>query len=599
MKKIILLLFISFQSCNIIAQKSNSIEIEKQIELVENNLRGRVKVSNNGFNIIDRMKYYNVNGLSIAVIQDYKLVWSKGYGCADIVEKRPVTNQTLFQAASNSKSLNSMAVLKLVQDQKLDLYTDINKYLKSWQFPYNTITKDKKINLADLLSHTAGLNAVNFPGYDRKAKLPSIPEVLDGKKPSNTVAVRSEFEPEIKFQYSGGGTTIARLIVSDVTEQPYDKFMYENILKPLGMVNSFFTQPPPKDKIKLLATGYHIDGSEVNNKFKVYPEQGPDGLWTTPSEMANFVIETMLAYSGKSAKILNQEMTQLQLTPYHDESSALGIFIQKRENATYFTHGAGNEGYAGQYYGSLVEGNGVVVYSNSDNRAIINEVVNSVATVYHWRGFCDTTVRKVIDLPDSITQKYIGVYLYDNTLATIFKTKDGYYYNTDKNNLKMYFSDELNFFNQESLSDKTFNIDSLGNIIGFRRSSFGKALPIAKKVKSPDSLYLKNFEFENLAWQFFENGKYDDAIAYCKRGLQLYPEDEILLYQMAHAYLYNKDYDKAIAIYNTQLKLKWAPESKWEKNMQRVLIYFKESGYDVKIFDKVFNDLKIKKPKGY
>jgi hypothetical protein len=68
---------------------------------------------------------------------------------------------------------------------------------------------------------------------------------------------------------------------------------------------------------------------------------------------------------------------------------------------------------------------------------------------------------------------------------------------------------------------------------------------------------------------------------------------------MAHAYLYNNDYDKAIAIYNTQLKLKWAPESKWEKNMQRVFMYFKESGYDVRIFDKVFNDLKIKKPKGY
>lgn len=594
-----ILLFLSLCFIHLTAQTTYPKEVEGKIKQVENNLRGMVKISNHGYNIADRMKYYNVNGLSIAVIQNYKLVWAKGYGWADIAEKRPVTNQTLFQAASNSKSLNSMAVLKLVQDHKIDLYTDINNYLKSWQFPYDSVSKNKKINLADLLSHTAGLNAVNFPGYNRNSKIPTITEILDGKKPSNTIAVRPEFEPEFKFQYSGGGTTISRLIVSDVAQQPYDKFMYENILKPLGMFNSFFTQPPPKDKMKFLATGYHIDGSEVENKFKVYPEQGPDGLWTTPSEMANFIIETMLAYSGKSSKILSQEMTKLQLTPYHDESSALGVFIQKRGNATYFTHGAGNEGYAGQYYGSLKEGNGVVVYSNSDNRAIINELVNSVATVYNWDGFCDTTIRKVIELPDSVTQKYIGVYLLDGELATIFKTKDGYYYNAGGNNLKMYFSSELNFFNQESLSNKTFTIDSLGIVNGFNRSGFGNVYSSAIKIKKPDSLYLKIFEFENFAWQFFENKKYNEAIAYCKRGLQLYPNDEHLISTMAHAYLYNGDYDKAIVLYSSQLKQVLKPNGNLEKTMQQILIYFKENGYDVKIFDRVFADLKIKKPKGY
>lgn len=584
---------------HLIAQTTYPKEVEEQIKQVENNLRGRVKISNNGFNIQDRMKYYGVNGLSIAVIQNYNLIWAKGYGWADISEKRPVTNHTLFQAASNSKSLNAMAVLKLVQDHKIDLYADINNYLKSWRFPYDSVSKNKKINLADLLSHTAGLNAINFQGYNRKSKIPGIPEILDGKRPSNSQAVRSEFEPELKFQYSGGGTTISRLIVSDVMHQPYDKFMYENILEPIGMLTSFFTQPPPKDKLKFLATGYHIDGSEVENKFKVYPEQGPDGLWTTPSEMANFVIETMLAYVGKSSKILNQEMTKVQLTPYHDESSALGVFIQKRGNATYFTHGAGNEGFAGQYYGSLKDGNGVVIYSNSDNRTIINEVVNSVATIYNWEDFCDTNIRKVIDLPDSIVQKYIGVYLLDGELATIFKNKDGYYYNAGNNNLKMCFTSEVNFFNQESLSDKTFNIDSLGNVIGFSRSGFGKVYSSAIKLKTPDSLHLKNFEFGNIAWQFFENKKYYDAITYCKRGLQLYPVEESLLSKMAHAYLYNNEYDKAIALYSSQLKQIWKPHSNWEKSMQQILIYFKDNGYDVKIFDRVFADLKIQKPKGY
>lgn len=598
MNKTICLLIILISSHIIIAQTLSNNEIERQIKQFENNLRGRVKTSSQGFNIVDRMKYYNVNGISIAVIKNYKLIWAKGYGWADINENRPVTNQTLFQAASNSKSLNAMAVLKLAQDHKLDLYTDINKYLKSWQFPYSN-EKANKITLTDLLSHTAGLNAVNFPGYNRKSKLPSIPEILDGKKTSNTIAVRSEYEPGVKFQYSGGGTTISRLIVSDVTQQKYDQFMYDSILKPLGMNTSFFTQPPPKDKISLLATGYHTDGTEVENKFKIYPEQGPDGLWTTPSEMANFVIETMLSYEGKSSKILNREMTQLQLTPFHNENAALGFFIQKRGDVIYFTHGAGNEGFAGQFYGSLSGGNGVVVYSNSDNRGIINELVNSVATVYNWGGFCDTTIRNIVDLPDSIEQKYIGVYLVNNNIATIFKSKDGYYYNADNNNMKIYFSDELNFFNQESLSDKTFIIDSLGNVKGFNRVGFGNKYSPAVKVQKPDSLYLKNFEFGNLAWEFFENKKYTECIEYCKRGLELYPNDDGLLSKMAHAYLFNGDYDKAIGIYGSQLKTIWTPNKIWKKNMQQCLIYFKESEYDVKIFEKVFKDLEIKLPRGY
>src|SRR5450432_3336068 len=185
-------------------------EVEKKIQTVENNLGSWVYVEGEAnWSLTDRMKFYHVNGVSIAVIKNYKIEWARGYGWADSAEQRPVTTATLFQAGSISKSLNAVGVLKLMQDGKLNLNTDINEYLRSWKFPYDSISHGKKITIANLLSHTAGLTVHGFPGYSRGDTIPTLLQVLDGKHPANTEAIRSAFEPSLKYQYSGGGTTIS------------------------------------------------------------------------------------------------------------------------------------------------------------------------------------------------------------------------------------------------------------------------------------------------------------------------------------------------------------------------------------------------------
>jgi CubicO group peptidase (beta-lactamase class C family) len=133
------------------AQQKNvySKDTEDTIKMVENSLSGSVQIQDsvNTWNIEQRMKEKGINGVSIAVIRNYKIAWAKGYGLADKEANKPVTTQTLFQAASISKSLNGVGVLKLVQDKKIDLYTDINTYLKSWKFPYDTVSHGKKITV--------------------------------------------------------------------------------------------------------------------------------------------------------------------------------------------------------------------------------------------------------------------------------------------------------------------------------------------------------------------------------------------------------------------------------------------------------------------
>jgi CubicO group peptidase (beta-lactamase class C family) len=599
MKNTLVLIITWLGISTLVAQTTYSKEVEEQIKRVENNLAGRVKVDGKAYTISDRMAFFKVKGLSIAVVNNYKVVWAKGYGWADEKEKRPVTTETLFEPGSISKSLNAVGVLKLVKDKKLDLSADINTYLRSWKFPYDSLSKGKKISLANLLSHSAGLTVHGFPGYDRNAKMPTVAEILDGKKPANTPAVRSKFAPGLKFEYSGGGTTISQLIVTEVTGQAYDKFMYENVLKPMGMANSFYSQPPPADKLKLLATGYHMDGSEVENKFHVYPEQGAAGLWMTPGDLCNYIIETQLSYEGKSSKVLTPEMTKLRLTPYLDRSAALGVFIEERDSTKYFQHGAGNDGFRGQYYGSMEGGNGVAIFVNSDNGSIIPELINSVAEVYKWKNFYKPEIKNEITVSESVLKKYEGIYLFEDKCAIILKKPDGYYYLTDGVYSKMHFTTEKDFFNVEFFTEKTLLTDASGNATGFLRKLNGKDFPTAVRVTNADTLNAPGFFINTIAWYLLENRQYDNAINFLNRGMKLSPDDINAIGNLGHCYLFNNDYEKAIKQYKEFIARVNKSDGGSKDMIQQDFVFFKNNGFDRSLMDKALADLKLEIPAGY
>jgi CubicO group peptidase (beta-lactamase class C family) len=386
----------------------------------------------------------------------------------DTATKAPVTTQTLFQAGSISKSLNGVGLMKLVQDKKIDLYTDINEYLKSWMFPYDISSEGKKITMANLLSHTAGLTIHGFPGYEKNKKIPSLTQILDGKQPANTKAVRSQFAPGLRYQYSGGGTTISQLIAMDITGKPYDEYMWNQVLKPLGMNMSSYTQPPGKDKEKFLATGYHEDGIEVKGKYHVYPEQGAAGLWTNPTDIAKYIIETQLSLKGKSNKVLSQEMTKLRLTPYIDSNAALGVFIETRGGEKYFGHNGADEGFLSNYKGSLENGNGVVVMVNSNNGNILNEIVNSVASVYEWKNFYKPALKKTKPVADSIFSNYAGTYTINkDTMSLVRQGNTDYLVFASNEKYRVYFTADDEFFSKEISVDLKFEKNASGKIVGF------------------------------------------------------------------------------------------------------------------------------------
>jgi CubicO group peptidase (beta-lactamase class C family) len=329
------------------------------------------------------MELYKIPGFSIAVIDDYKIVWAKGYGVTDAGGHNPVGTTTLFQAGSISKPVAAAGTLWLVEHGKLALDQNVNEKLKSWKVPDNEFTATQKVTLRRLMSHTAGLTVHGFPGYDVDAPIPTLVQIFNGESPANTEPIRVHIVPGTTESYSGGGVTIEQQMVIDVTGKPFPQFMRETVFDKVAMANSSYSQPLPRDWAEHTAAGTSADGTIVHGRWHIYPEMAAAGLWTTPTDLAKFAIEIALSKSGKANHVLSQAMTSEMLTPVMDEAG-LGFFLEK-DNPGQFGHNGDDEGFQAMLTMNANSGKGIAIMANSEwGITVGNFVVDRVAHEYHW-----------------------------------------------------------------------------------------------------------------------------------------------------------------------------------------------------------------------
>jgi CubicO group peptidase (beta-lactamase class C family) len=328
----------------------------------------------------------HVPGLSVAVIRDFKIHWAKAYGLADVRGGKRVLVETLFQAASISKPVTALATLRLVQEGKLSLDEDVNRYLKSWKVPLNEFTSDIPVTLRSLLSHTSGADdGFGFPGYAPGAPLPTLVQILKGEKPSNVGPVTWKRRPYAAAKYSGGGIVLEQLLLQDRTGKAFVSFMREAVLDPLGMTQSTFEQPLPSHRENQAARAHDKDGRAMEIPWHVYPEQAAAGLWTTPSDLARAAIEVQNSLAGRPNRFLKRP-TALEMTaPVGVGGFAVGFAIEKRGEGWYFSHGGGNWGFRCLLQAHVRKGFGVAIMTNGDNGgAVLNEVAARVEQAYAW-----------------------------------------------------------------------------------------------------------------------------------------------------------------------------------------------------------------------
>jgi CubicO group peptidase (beta-lactamase class C family) len=329
------------------------------------------------------MELYKIPGFSIAVIDNYQIVWAKAYGVTDAGSQTPVTTKTLFQAGSISKPVAATGALWLVEKGKLSLDEDVNQTLKTWKVPENEFTKTEKVTLRRLMSHTGGLTVHGFPGYDIDEPLPTLVQIFNGEKPANTEAIRVDIVPGAEERYSGGGVTIEQQLMIDVTGKPFPEFMRETVLEKIGMTDSSYSQPLPASWAGRTAAGTRADGKMVHGRWHIYPEMAAAGLWTTPTDLAKFVIEVALSKQGKANHVLSEKMTNEMLTTVKDEAG-LGFFLDKR-NPGQFGHDGADEGFQALLTMNANTGKGVAIMANSDRGiAAAQFVADTVAKEYGW-----------------------------------------------------------------------------------------------------------------------------------------------------------------------------------------------------------------------
>lgn len=342
--------------------------------------------------ILERFK---VPGVSIAVIHDFKVQWTKSYGLADVETRAPITADTLFQAASMSKPVAAMASLRATQLGKFGLDQDVNTILKSWKLPDSQFSGGLAVTPRMLMSHTSGAgDGFGFPGYEPGAQLPTQQQILDGNKPSVLGAVRLVRPPLTASQYSGGAVQIEQLALMDAAGMPFAKLMHDWVLAPIGMTHSSFEQPLPASMQVNTARAHDPNGKSMGPRWHVYPEQAAAGLWTTAADYALFMIDVQKTLAGRSATVLDRETMQNMVTPVGVGPYAVGFQIVQEGQGWYFKHSGANWGFRSFAIAHVAKGYGVVIMTNGDNGLpVASEIVDRVAAAYSWDMLDKPTLR--------------------------------------------------------------------------------------------------------------------------------------------------------------------------------------------------------------
>lgn len=358
---------------------------EDQILAVENGLKALEPApgtEDNLYTIEERMQYYKVPGASVAVIDKGKLAWAKGYGIANTQTGSLVNTETLFQAASISKPLAAMGALALVDQGLLELDEDVNEKLKTWKIPENAFTVDEKVSLRRLLTHTAGLTVHGFPGYPAGRTLPDTKAVLLGQ--GNTPTVEADTLPGSLWRYSGGGYTVVQQLLEDETGLAVEDYLENTVLKPLGMEHSTYINPLPETMHDQASAAYNKSGELIEGFWHNYPEKTAAGLWTTPTDLALYLMSVQKAVAGAKHPVLSSTMIEAMLQP--DQNNwGLGPALTGEGALIKFGHGGKNEGYTNHMTAYIHEGKGIVVMTSADNGlGLIREIMRTVSRVYKW-----------------------------------------------------------------------------------------------------------------------------------------------------------------------------------------------------------------------
>jgi CubicO group peptidase (beta-lactamase class C family) len=319
-----------------------------------------------------------IPSVSMALIDHGKVAWARAYG-------RGASTHTLYQAASLSKLVTAVAVLRLVEERRLDLDRDVDDELLSWHLSESDLTRGHPVTLRGLLSMTGGIGVPGYLGYEPGAPLPSLLQILTGTPPANSPPVRVKYVPGSRYAYSGGGYEIVQLTVQEATRQSFGDALDALVFRPAGMANSFFAQPLPRALVARAAKGHRADGTELPGGWRVVPELAAGGLWSTPTDLAKLLIDISRAYRGESNPLLSRKSARAMFRRQNGGHYGLGGAVNGSSRSLALMKRGQNIGYQSYMLVFPETGQGMIVMTGSDNGTVLaTALIHRAAVVYGW-----------------------------------------------------------------------------------------------------------------------------------------------------------------------------------------------------------------------
>lgn len=287
----------------------------------------------------------------------------------DTLTKKPVKALAslphLFQGCSFTKSIMSFGIMLLIQQGKICLDDRVAEKLVSWKLPDHC---DQNITIRQCLALTSGLAYETREAvtdiYLQTDPIPSLRNILEGRPPSKTGKICSQYSAGTYFSYSGAGYMLLQQLVEDITQQSYCEYINQSIFRPLGMKESMLGCPLP-DKLRItVVPGYDMDGRPNPNGWYNNPYTASGGLWTTAKDMALFMQEIVKAFHGQSKLLYMQSLAIEMLRSQNDASFGLGFGVDSGTHL-YVRKQGYNQGYYNQLIVNPENSSGLIIMTNS------------------------------------------------------------------------------------------------------------------------------------------------------------------------------------------------------------------------------------------
>ena len=241
------------------------------------------------------------------------------------------------------------------------------------------------------MSHTAGTTQHGFADFYKGDNIPSILESVQGKLPRYDRPIEVDFEPGTQWRYSGGGYTIAQMALEDQLGKSLAELAEEFLFQPLGIKHTTMFQDGAPQFLTNVAKVHNEAGEVIKTGIPICPQTAASAMWSTPTDMALFLIEMQRALAGKPTEVIStevaQKVTEIQTTKGLGGWSMGWARYHRFGNREWFSHGGSNTGTGGHIYATMEDGHGIAFFGNGPNgirMPILDKLRSSIIEAHGW-----------------------------------------------------------------------------------------------------------------------------------------------------------------------------------------------------------------------